>query len=148
MVGLGTFSLGVEMITQTEVDATIKALMDLACRYDEERDRMAPSPEYWQTHDRAVRLHQQAEALMPNGAFWSGDGKVEQGMSEDMKDACRLLFECIEEIRLHEENPTRSAKPEFKERLDAFLTKHGMIDPASALKALQKEGWPQDDFGT
>lgn len=41
-------------------------------------------------------------------------------------EACRLLFECMDELRLHDEEYGHVTRPALKNKLQAFLGRHGM----------------------
>ncbi len=60
-------------------------------------------------------------------------------MSDDLKEAVRLLFECAGELQLHEEWDDHVTSQELKDKMLAFLAKHGMDDAKRAAIELYKE---------
>ncbi len=42
-------------------------------------------------------------------------------MSDDLKDAIRLLFECADQLRLHDERPMHMTSKALKDKMRAFL---------------------------
>jgi len=50
-------------------------------------------------------------------------------MSDETKEAVRLLVECMDELRRHDTYPSHRTDPELKQRLQAFMVKYGLDDP-------------------
>lgn len=57
-------------------------------------------------------------------------------MSDETKEAVRLLFECADEIRLHENSHHHVTRPELKKRLRDYLVKIGLDNPEKAVEEL------------
>ena len=62
-------------------------------------------------------------------------------MNETTKAACRLLFECMDELRLHDESPSHVTNSSLKERLQAFLEGQGLgLDTPEKIVEILCEG--------
>lgn len=57
-------------------------------------------------------------------------------MSEETKEAVRLLFECMDELRLHDEEYKHKTSKSLKERLKEYLVRNGIGDPLIAAQVL------------
>ena len=57
-------------------------------------------------------------------------------MTDDLKDAMRLLVECMDELRLHDEEYKHVTRPELRTRLREFFNKRGLSDPIAAANTL------------
>lgn len=57
-------------------------------------------------------------------------------MDEITKEALRLLFECMEELRLHDEEYEHVTNPALKQHLQHFLVKHNLDNPQQVINKL------------
>lgn len=57
-------------------------------------------------------------------------------MSDDFREACKLLIECADEVRKHDEGYRHRTSEQLKEKLRDFFTRHGLNDPTSAAEKL------------
>lgn len=52
------------------------------------------------------------------------------------KEACRLLFECLDELRIHDNDLGHETSPVLKERVQAFTIKYGLDTPEKVVEKL------------
>lgn len=57
-------------------------------------------------------------------------------MSNETKEAVRLLVECMDELRMHDEDGSHRTNPDLKRRLCAYFDAHGLSDPVAMAIAL------------
>lgn len=58
-------------------------------------------------------------------------------MTENMKEACRIIIEAADQLQLHDEEYTHVTSPALKLKIQEFLRKHSLDTPDKIVEKLQ-----------